>query len=70
MKKVLVIAAHPDDEVLGCGGTMAKLTADGCEVNVLIVTDGSSSQYADSDNLQQIIDDKKRKLGIVLRHWA
>ena len=59
MKKVLVIAAHPDDEVLGCGGTMAKLVADGCEVNVLIVTDGSSSQYAGSDNLQQIIDDKK-----------
>lgn len=61
MKKVLVIAAHPDDEVLGCGGTMAKLAADGCEVNVLIVTDGSSSQYADSDNLQQIIDDKKKE---------
>mgnify|MGYP004498141069 CR=1 FL=1 len=54
MNKILVIAAHPDDEVLGCGGTMAKLAADGCEVNVLIVTDGSSSQYADSDNCNKL----------------
>lgn len=37
MNKILVIAAHPDDEVLGMGGTIAKLTKDGNEVNVLIV---------------------------------
>lgn len=61
MKKILVIAAHPDDEVLGCGGTIAKMAAAGCEVNVLIVTDGSSSQYAGSGDLQRIIDDKKRE---------
>ena len=36
MNKILVIAAHPDDEVLGMGGTIAKLTKDGNEVNVLI----------------------------------
>ncbi len=59
MKKVLVIAAHPDDEVLGMGGTIAKLTAEGKEVNVLIVTDGSSSQYRAADNLAEIIEAKK-----------
>lgn len=32
MKKVLVISAHPDDEVLGMGELLAKLTATGCEV--------------------------------------
>ena len=59
MKKVLVIAAHPDDEVLGVGGTIAKLTAQGVECHLLIVTDGSSSQYRDSNHLQEIIESKR-----------
>jgi N-acetylglucosamine malate deacetylase 1 len=37
---ILVAAAHPDDEVLGCGGTMAKLTGSGHAVHVLFFTDG------------------------------
>ena len=59
MKKVLVIAAHPDDEVMGLGGTIAKLTAQGVECHLLIVTDGSSSQYRGSDHLGEIIEAKK-----------
>lgn len=59
MKRVLVIAAHPDDEVLGVGGTIAKLSAEGVECHLLIVTDGSSSQYRDSDHLYEIIEAKK-----------
>jgi Uncharacterized proteins, LmbE homologs len=35
-RKVLVVVAHPDDEVLGCGGTIRKLTDAGCEVKVLL----------------------------------
>lgn len=35
---ILVLAPHPDDEVLGCGGTIAKHTSDGDEVNLCIVT--------------------------------
>ena len=61
MKKVLVIAAHPDDEVLGMGGTIAKLVKNGGNVDVLIVTDGSSSQYRDSDHLAEIIEAKKKE---------
>src|SRR5690554_5719905 len=37
---VLVIAPHADDEVLGCGGTIARHTANGDQVHVLIVTQG------------------------------
>ena len=59
MEKVLVIAAHPDDEVLGMGGTIAKLVKEGSVVDVLIVTDGSSSQYRESDRLGEIIEAKK-----------
>jgi LmbE family N-acetylglucosaminyl deacetylase len=46
----LVIGAHPDDEVLGPGGTIARLVQEFQErVIVLIVTDGSSTQYAGDD---------------------
>jgi N-acetylglucosamine malate deacetylase 1 len=45
MSRVLVIAAHPDDEVLGMGGTIAVHTSAGDDVRVLVVTDGSSTQY-------------------------
>lgn len=41
MKIYLVIAPHADDEILGCGATIAKLSAEGNEVYVLIVTNAS-----------------------------
>ena len=37
---ILVVAAHPDDEVLGCGGTISKHTEAGDVVKVLIMTEG------------------------------
>lgn len=43
--KVLVIAAHPDDEVLGCGGTIARLTQEGKEVFIAILGEGITSRY-------------------------
>lgn len=40
-KRVLVLAPHPDDETLGCGGTICNLREKGIEVAVLLITDGS-----------------------------
>jgi LmbE family N-acetylglucosaminyl deacetylase len=45
---VLVIAAHPDDEVLGCGGTIARLATEGAGVSILILAEGMTSR-ADFD---------------------
>lgn len=36
-KKILIVAAHPDDEVLGCGGTLAKAVEEGADVHVLFL---------------------------------
>ena len=46
---VLVFAAHPDDEVLGMGGTIAVHADRGEAVTVVCLTDGSSAQYAGDD---------------------
>ena len=45
MANVLVIAPHPDDEVLGCGGTLARWAAAGDRVTVAIVTKGWSPLF-------------------------
>lgn len=44
MNKILVIAAHADDETLGCGGTIARHIAEGDLVKVIFMTDGVSSR--------------------------
>lgn len=45
--RVLVIAAHPDDEVLGLGGTVARHAASGDEVTAVIAADGTAGDRTD-----------------------
>lgn len=40
----LIIAAHPDDEVLGCGGTIARLSEEGHDVHIAILGEGITSR--------------------------
>lgn len=42
-KKIIVFAPHPDDETLGCGGTIAKRISEGYEILVVVMTDGRYS---------------------------
>ena len=49
---VLIVAAHPDDEVLGCGGTIARHADAGDQVHVLIVAEGATSRQQQRDRLQ------------------
>ncbi len=43
-KKILIIAAHPDDEVLGCFGTVARFIKEGYEAYTLILGEGKTSR--------------------------
>lgn len=51
-QQVLIVAAHPDDEVLGCGGTIARHADAGDQVQVLIVAEGATSRQQQRDRTQ------------------
>jgi LmbE family N-acetylglucosaminyl deacetylase len=68
-KKILVIAAHPDDEVLGCGGTIARHTSAGDEVHVLILGEGIAARTPTASGeefskLSQATREANRILGV------
>ena len=44
-KVAMAIGAHPDDVEFGCGGTLAKWAALGCEIHHVICTDGSKGTW-------------------------
>lgn len=44
-RRALAIGAHPDDIEFGAGGTLAKWIANGCQVTMLVVTDGSKGSW-------------------------
>ncbi len=63
--KVLVVAAHPDDEVLGCGGTIARRARQGNAVHVAILGEGVTSRFASreqaaSDDLAALRADSRK----------
>ena len=49
---VIVIAAHPDDEVLGCGGTIYKHTSEGDNVTIVFISDGESSRVIKKNSIE------------------
>ena len=66
MKKVLVVAGHPDDECLGAGGAMAMHADRGDHVSVIILATGIGARKKEgesySDEIRQLRRDSKRAL--------
>lgn len=52
--KILVIAAHPDDEMLGCGGTILKLSRKGAKIRVLFLGEGSTCRFKDPESAEAL----------------
>ena len=59
-KKILIVAAHPDDEVLGCFGTVARLIQEGYEAYTLILGEGKTSR----DEERQV-ENKKDEIAVL-----
>jgi N-acetylglucosaminylphosphatidylinositol deacetylase family protein len=59
-KRILVFAPHPDDEILGCGGTIARYIKEGCDVYVCIVTKGMPPLFKNEELNQLNQEDAKR----------
>jgi LmbE family N-acetylglucosaminyl deacetylase len=53
--RALAIGAHPDDVEFGCGGTLAKWAAAGCEIFHVICTDGSKGSWDPDDDLATLV---------------
>ncbi len=71
MKKLLVIAPHPDDEVLGCGGTIARFSKAGGEVHVLTVAAHMPPIFPESVHLQTLAEARRAHalLGVTRSHF-
>lgn len=70
IERSLIVVAHPDDEVLGCGGTISRLTSSGKEVHVIILGGITTSRYkekADEETWKkEAFQDEAEKAGRIL----
>ena len=64
MKNILILAAHPDDETLGMGGTISRLKTTGNNIRVITFTDGEGSREYKSENRNYKLDEVSSILGI------
>lgn len=76
MNKILVVSAHPDDEILGCGATLAKRILEGDKVFLLILGEGITARYSNRfeadrgelSNLKNSLDNVSKTLGVE-KYW-
>ena len=54
-RTALAVGAHPDDVEFGCGGTLAKWAASGCEIAHLVCTDGSKGSWDPAQDVARLV---------------
>jgi len=59
--RALAVAAHPDDVEFGCGGTLAKWAASGCEIFHLVCTDGSKGTWDPKQDPAELVITRRRE---------
>ena len=68
---ILVIAAHPDDEILGCGGSICKWKSEGKKINIVILAEGITSRsdkrnVSKSETELKKLREKSKKVGKII----
>src|SRR5262245_36429047 len=61
MKKVLVLSPHPDDESLGCGGTIRKHVVEGDRVHVIFITSGERGGHGRSKEETKMVREQEAR---------
>ena len=65
--KILVIAAHPDDEVIGCGGTILRAIDSGAKVSVLFLGEGVSTRFPNKEKSKECLKAMKHREASAVR---
>ncbi len=75
-RRALAIGAHPDDVEFGCGATLAKWSEAGCDVHLLVCTDGSKGTWDADEDLGALVATRREEqrkaasaLGARDVHW-
>jgi LmbE family N-acetylglucosaminyl deacetylase len=70
-RPVVVIAPHPDDEVLGAGGTIARFARMGVEVHVVVLTSGRAPRFTETavQAVRAEASEAHAVLGVRHTHW-
>lgn len=58
--RILIVAPHPDDEVIGCGGLIARLVAEGNPPHIIVMTGGEGAHGKDSADKDAIVKARRR----------
>lgn len=68
MKRIMVFAPHPDDDILGCGGSIAKHARQGHEIITVYMTSGESGSLTYSrDELAALRENEARQASLLLK---